>query len=378
MNRRLRVIVSGGGTGGHIFPAISIANALKALLPECEILFVGAQGKMEMERVPAAGYQIMGLPVSGLKRSFSLENLKLPYKILKSLRIAGKIIHDFRPDIVVGVGGYASGPLLWMAGNKKTPYIIQEQNSFAGLTNRILSKRAEAICVAYPNMERFFPANKIILTGNPVRDGIRKPTEEMRKEARNHFGIDSEKRSILIIGGSLGAGTLNRCIMKWIEENRDSNVEIIWQCGKFYRKDTEIFNKNNPRDFVKSFEFIKDMDLAYAASDIVISRAGAGTISELCIAGKAVIFVPSPNVAENHQMHNAMALVSMGAAMMIPDNLAYETLMKEAIELINKPERVSQLESGIEKFAIRDSAVTIAKKIISISLDSTHVNRKRS
>ncbi len=370
MKQTLRVIISGGGTGGHIFPAISIANALKSIIPECVILFVGAEGKMEMERVPAAGYQIKGLPVAGLKRSLSPDNIKLPFKLIRSLRLAGEIIDNFRPDIAVGVGGYASAPLLWMAGRKGIPYIIQEQNSFAGLTNRILAKRAELICVAYPSMERFFPAGKILLTGNPVREGIVKPADETRRAAQSHFGTDRAKKCILIIGGSQGAGTINRCVMKWIEENKESKTEIIWQCGRFYHKEAEEFNRENPRDFVKCYEFIKEMDLAYAAADIVISRAGAGTISELSIAGKAVIFVPSPNVAENHQIHNAMALASKDAAIMISDNLALQTLMKQATDLVNNSKRVEELEKNIERVAVRDSAHTIAKEIITIVSNS--------
>ena len=377
MNQKLRVIISGGGTGGHIFPAISIANALKLIAPECVILFVGAEGKMEMERVPAAGYQIKGLPVAGLKRSLSLDNIKLPFKLLHSLRLAGKIIDNFQPDIAVGVGGYASAPLLWMAGRRGVPYIIQEQNSYAGLTNRILAKRAELICVAYPSMERFFPAGKIMLTGNPVREGITKPTDESRRVAQKHFGTDSAKKCILIVGGSQGAGTLNRCIMKWIAENRESDTEIIWQCGKFYHKEAEEFNRENPRDFVKCYEFIKEMDLAYAAADLVISRAGAGTISELSIAGKAVIFVPSPNVAENHQMHNAMALVSKDAAIMISDTHAPQTLMIEATELVNRAQRIEELEKNIAKLAVRESALTIAKELISIVSRGKQETKKR-
>ncbi|MDP3435669.1 MAG: undecaprenyldiphospho-muramoylpentapeptide beta-N-acetylglucosaminyltransferase, partial [Bacteroidales bacterium] len=331
MNKELRVIVSGGGTGGHIFPAISIANALKVMVPHCEILFVGALGRMEMERVPSAGYEIVGLPVAGLKRSLSADNLKLPFKLIKSLGMASGIIKRFRPDVAVGVGGYASAPLLLMASVKGVPYVIQEQNSFAGVTNRILGRGAKSVCVAYPNMERFFPANRIKLTGNPVRKGIERATGEMRERAYKYFNLDEGKRTILILGGSLGAGTLNSCVKSWIEQRVSEDINLIWQCGKFYYKEIELFNEKNPRDFVKCFEFIKEMELAFAAADLVISRAGAGTISELCIAAKATIFVPSPNVAEDHQRHNAMALVEKGAAIMVPDNEAAQKLMVEAV-----------------------------------------------
>lgn len=367
MKRGVRVIISGGGTGGHIFPAISIANALKTNMPDCEILFVGALGRMEMERVPAAGYKITGLPVAGIKRELSAENLKVPYKLLKSLRMAGEIIDEFKPDIAVGVGGYASAPLLWMAGRRGIPYIIQEQNSFAGLTNRILGRRAALVCVAYEGMERFFPKERILLTGNPVREGIRRAGEQMRREGLKHFGIDPEKRTILIVGGSLGAGTLNRCAMQWIEKNESSDVTLLWQTGKYYYKEIAEFNKRNPREFVKCFEFIKEMDLAYASANVVISRAGAGTISELCIAGKATIFVPSPNVAEDHQTHNANSLVKKGAAYMIPDSEAPLKLMDEAVKLVNNSEEIQRLESGISELAINDSAQTICKEIMRVS-----------
>lgn len=367
MKRGLRIIISGGGTGGHIFPAISIANALRKMQPDCEILFAGALGRMEMERVPAAGYEIVGLPVAGIKRELSFENLKVPFKLVKSLRMAGDIIDEFKPDIAVGVGGYASAPLLWTAGRRGIPYIIQEQNSFAGLTNRILGRRASLICVAYEGMERFFGKEKLLLTGNPVREGIKRADEKMRREGLDHFGIESGKRTILITGGSLGAGTLNRCVMQWIEKRESSDVTILWQTGKYYYKEIEEFNRRNPRDFVRCFEFIKDMDLAYASANVVISRAGAGTISELCIASKATIFVPSPNVAEDHQTHNAMSLVKQGAAMMIPDKEANLKLMDEALKLVNNDAEIQRLESGISRLAIMDSAQIIGKEIIRIS-----------
>ncbi len=365
-NQKLRVIISGGGTGGHIFPAISIANALKRLTPECEILFVGAANKMEMEKVPAAGYKIVGLPVVGLKRSLSFSNLKVPFMLYKSIRLANRIIKDFKPHVAVGVGGYASAPLLKAAGNKNIPYIIQEQNSYAGVTNKLLAKKASKICVAYPNMDKFFPKDKILITGNPVRKGINPATTEQQQEAKRFFGFKEENLVILVVGGSLGAGTLNNSVKKWILENVKSEVSIIWQCGKFYFKDVELFNKENPRAFIKYFEFIKEMDKAFAAADLVISRAGAGTISELCIAGKATIFVPSPNVAEDHQRHNAIALSSKGAAIMIPDEQATTKLMESAIALVNNKEKRKSLENAIKEMALHNSDELIAKEVIEL------------
>lgn len=367
MKKGIRVIISGGGTGGHIFPAISIANALKELSPDCEILFVGALGRMEMERVPAAGYKIKGLPVAGLQRSFSTENFKLPFKILRSLRMAGSIIDNFKPDAAVGVGGYASGPLLWMAGRKSVPYIIQEQNSYAGLTNKLLGKRAKKVCVAYEGMEKFFRKEKIIITGNPVRKGIIKATPEMKERAAQHFSLDRSKKTLLITGGSLGAGTLNRCMTEWITANIKCDVNIIWQTGKYYYNNIKVFNEQNPRNYIRCYEFLSDMDLALAAADVVISRAGAGTISELCIAAKAVIFVPSPNVAEDHQTHNARSLSDKGAALLVPDEYAQKELMKTAMNLIKEDSRINELEIKIEEMALRDSAEIIAREIIKAS-----------
>lgn len=366
MRGNFRVIISGGGTGGHIFPAISIADAIKRLYPDSEILFVGALGKMEMERVPAAGYEIAGLPVAGLKRKLDIENFKLPFKLLRSLKMAGKIIDDFKPDVVVGVGGYASGPMLWMAGQRGIPYLIQEQNSYAGITNRILGRRAKKICVAYEGMERFFSGNKILITGNPVRAGIVEPTKEMKDAAIEFFGLDPQKRTILVVGGSLGARTLNNCVKKWITNNTESEIQIIWQYGKFYKADVTGFMEKNRRDYVKESEFIKRMDYAFAAADVVITRAGAGTISELCIAKKACIFVPSPNVTEDHQTHNAMALVNKKAALLVEDTEAEKRLMDIAATLAEDPKRVAEMEKNISGLAYRNSAEIIAKEVINL------------
>ncbi|MCF0167370.1 MAG: UDP-N-acetylglucosamine--N-acetylmuramyl-(pentapeptide) pyrophosphoryl-undecaprenol N-acetylglucosamine transferase, partial [Bacteroidales bacterium] len=279
-----RFIISGGGTGGHIFPAIAIADALRKAQPDCEILFVGAQGRMEMEKVPAAGYKIMGLPVAGLQRSLSLSNLALPFKVMQSVRMAKNIIREFRPDAVVGVGGYASAPVLWSATSMNIPSLIQEQNSYAGLTNKILGKRVSRICVAYDKMEQFFPADKIIFTGNPVREGIAPATADQKAEGIKFYNLDSQKKTIFIVGGSLGARTMNETMKKWIVEKAESaDYQIIWQSGKFYKNEIDEFLKDKNLPNVRNLTFISRMDLAYAAADIVVSRAGAGTISELCV-----------------------------------------------------------------------------------------------
>ena len=366
--RKLKVIISGGGTGGHIFPALSIANMLKEVNPQTEILFVGAEGRMEMEKVPAAGYQIKGLPVAGLKRSLSLSNFALPFKVLKSVSMAKKIIREFRPDIVIGVGGYASAPLLWAAGRLGVPTLIQEQNGFAGLTNKIVGKKALKICVAYENMERFFPADRIVLTGNPIRKEIVPATEEMKAEAMKFYGLDPEKKHIFIVGGSLGSGTLNNAMKKWISDGcpDGSDVEVIWQCGKYYKASIDEFMKDKSAPGVQYSDFIQRMDLAYAAADVVISRSGASSVSELCAAHKASIFVPSPNVAEDHQTHNAMALVSKYAAMMVKDSEASEKLMKTACSLLNEPSRIALLEKNIAALAKTEAALEIVKEVYNI------------
>ena len=366
-NKALRVIISGGGTGGHIFPALSIAGQLKEANPDTEILFVGAEGRMEMEKVPAAGYRIIGLPVAGLQRKFSLSNLALPFKILRSLRLAGKIIDGFRPDIAVGVGGYASAPLLWSAGRKKIPTLIQEQNGYAGLTNRILGKKAGRICVAYDGMERFFPAGKIVITGNPIRKEIVPATPQMKKEAAEYYGLDPEKKHIFVVGGSLGSRTLNNSMMKWINDGcpGGQDVEVIWQCGKYYKSGIDAF-ASKAGDRMKNIrysDFIRRMDLAYAIADVVISRSGASSVSELCAAGKAVIFVPSPNVAEDHQTHNAMALVRKDAAMMVKDAEAEQTLMAAACSLVHDSARCSTMETNISGMARRNASSDIVGEI---------------
>lgn len=368
--RKIRAIISGGGTGGHIFPALSIAGKLKEANPDTEILFVGAEGKMEMEKVPAAGYRIIGLPVAGLQRKLTLSNLALPFKTLKSLRMAGRIIRDFKPDIAIGVGGYASAPLLWTASRKGIPTLIQEQNGFAGLANRILGKKAGCICTAYEGMERFFPADRIVLTGNPIRKEIVPATAEMKAEAMSFYGLDPAKRHIFIVGGSLGSRTLNRSVMGWIQAGcpGGEDVEIIWQCGKYYKKEVDAFmdgesGKVSCGCIIRHYDFIARMDLAYAAADVVVSRSGASSVSELCAAHKAVIFVPSPNVTEDHQTHNAMALVNRGAAMIIHDAEAEEKLMSAACTLVHDQDRIASLENNIAGMAHSDAAGAIVDEI---------------
>lgn len=365
--KAIRAIISGGGTGGHIFPAISIANKLKELNPESEILFVGAEGKMEMEKVPAAGYKIVGLPIVGLQRQLTFKNiindLKVPHKVLSSIRKAGKVIKDFQPDIVIGVGGYASAPLLWAATKKKVPTLIQEQNGFAGLTNKILSKKVGSICVAYEGMERFFPAEKIVMSGNPIRADIVPSNEKLVKEAVEYYRLDPTKKHLFIVGGSLGSGTLNRSMRKWISEGcpGGDDVEVIWQCGRYYKEGVDKFmQEHDVKGRIQHYDFIGRMDLAYAVADAIISRSGASCVSELCAAHKACIFVPSPNVAEDHQTHNAMALVRKDAAMIIKDAEAEEKLLGAAMELIHDEEKIKTMEKNIAPLALADAAQTIA------------------
>ena len=371
--KKIRAIISGGGTGGHIFPALSIADKLKELNPQTEILFVGADGRMEMEKVPAAGYKIVGLPVSGLQRKLTLSNFALPFKVIKSVRMARKLIREFRPDIAIGVGGYASAPLLWAATRMGIPTLIQEQNGYAGLTNKILGKKALSICVAYEGMERFFPADRIVLSGNPIRKDIVPADESMKEEAYKFYGLDPQKKHIFVVGGSLGSGTLNKAMKKWISDGcpGGEDIEVIWQCGKYYRKSVDAFMEEakaagKPVGDIQHSDFIMRMDLAYAAADIVISRSGASSVSELCAAHKAVIFVPSPNVAEDHQTHNAMALVRKDAAIMVKDIDAEDKLMAEACALIEDKERIALMEENIAKLALRDAAMTIADEVYRI------------
>ena len=358
-----RIIISGGGTGGHIFPAIAIANALKAIDPATEILFVGAAGRMEMEKVPAAGYKIIGLDIQGIQRKSILKNLLFPFKLIESVIRSVAIIKDFKPDAAVGVGGYASGPLLYAASLKGIPYLIQEQNSYAGITNKRLGKKAQKICVAFDGMEKFFPAQKIIKTGNPIRkDSVSVAGKQM--EAMEHFKLSAVKKTILITGGSLGARTLNNSIIAGLEKLIAAGVQVIWQTGKVYYKGIiEKLGENyNPN--IRIVEFLSRMDLAYAAADIIISRAGAGTIAELCVIKKPVILVPSPNVAEDHQTKNAMALVAEEAAVLVTDATAVETLVDKALELLNDNELQRKLSANIGKMALPDADDVIAREVL--------------
>ncbi|MDR0558950.1 MAG: undecaprenyldiphospho-muramoylpentapeptide beta-N-acetylglucosaminyltransferase [Prevotellaceae bacterium] len=359
-----RIIISGGGTGGHIFPAVSIANSLKKRISDIEILFVGAEGMMEMEKVPAAGYNIIGLPVAGLHRTRPFKNLSLPLKLFRSLNLASDILKKFKPDAVVGVGGYASAPMLWQAQKMKIPTLIQEQNSYAGLTNRILSKKAKTICVAYPDMERFFRKEKICFTGNPVRRDLFN-VNEIRENAMKRFGFDAAKPVVLVLGGSLGARTLNESIAENLYKFTEKNIQLVWQTGKSgYQKALQTVETGSKN--VKVFDFIYDMNFAFAAADIIVSRAGAGTISELCIVGKPVILVPSPNVSEDHQTKNAMALVKKEAALTIADEKARKELTVKIIELINEPAAREKLGKNISQLAMPDAAENIVNKILAL------------
>ncbi|MDN4164425.1 undecaprenyldiphospho-muramoylpentapeptide beta-N-acetylglucosaminyltransferase [Cytophagales bacterium LB-30] len=360
-----RIIISGGGTGGHVYPAIAIANHFKDRFPDAEILFVGAKGRMEMQKVPEAGYEIIGLWISGIQRSLTLANLSFPFKLISSLWKARQIIRQFKPHAVVGVGGYASGPLLYAAVLKGIPALIQEQNSYAGLTNKLLRNKVQSICVAHDGMERYFPKDKIVVTGNPVRKDITQVDEKLDK-ARKHFRLDADKKTLLVIGGSLGARTINQSILKHIEELVAAQVQLIWQTGKLYYEgiasELEFISQEN----IRVMEFIKDMDLAYAAADVVISRAGALSISELCLAQKPAIFVPSPNVAEDHQTKNAQALVQHHAAMMVTDAEAPERLVKEALLLLSDEERKQSFKKEISKLAKPEAANKIVDELVRI------------
>ena len=346
MNNELRIIISGGGTGGHIFPAVSIANAIKAKRPDAKILFVGAKGRMEMQRVPAAGYEIKGLPICGFDRKHLLKNFAVLFRIWKSQRMAKKIIKDFKPMAAVGVGGYASGPTLNVCASKGIPCLIQEQNSYAGVTNKLLAKKAQKICVAYEGMERFFPADKIIMTGNPVRQNVLSTTLT-KEEAREQFGLDPEKKTILLVGGSLGARTINESVLQNLDIIEKSGVQFIWQTGKYYHESIVNQLKGKDLPMLKVTDFISDMGAAYQAADLVISRAGASSISEFCLIGKPVILVPSPNVAEDHQTKNAMALVNKDAAIYVKDADAPAVLIKKAVGIVEDAQKLASMSENI-------------------------------
>lgn len=364
MDKKIKVLVSGGGTGGHIFPAISIANSIKNKCPNADILFVGAENRMEMEKVPAAGYPIIGLPVSGFDRKHLLKNIKVLFRLFKSIRLADKTVKSFSPDIAVGVGGYASGPTLWAAARRGIPTLIQEQNSYAGVTNKLLASKAKAICVAYENMDRFFPKDRIILTGNPVRQELQNDTIN-REEAIRFFNLDPSKKTILVIGGSLGARTINNSIAAGIEKI-PQNIQLIWQSGKGYDTQAQKALEEKKPENIKQLPFISRMDMAYKAADLVISRAGASSISELCLLGKPVILIPSPNVAEDHQTKNAQALSTKNAALMIRDCDAQNLLIDTALKTVQDETSLKNMSDNISKMAQRDSATRIADIIFEL------------
>lgn len=361
-----KVIISGGGTGGHIFPAIAIANQIKKENPDAEILFIGAEGKMEMEKVPAAGYEIVGLWISGFQRRFTWKNFVLPFKIIASLWKARKIIKKFKPQAVIGVGGYASGPTVRIASKMGIPTIVQEQNSFPGKTNKILSKTVTKICVAYENLERFFPKEKIVFTGNPVRRSV-VDIEGIRKSSLSEYGLSSEKKTVLVVGGSLGAKTLNESLVTKIQILQENNIQLIWQCGKYQHEEMVELTKNMDMTGVVLEPFITEMQKAYAAADIIVSRAGAIAVSELCIIGKPLILVPSPNVAEDHQTKNAMALVNDAAAILITDKESRVKLVPKILDLVSKEEEQKTLSENIKKKGILNADERIVDVIKQIS-----------
>ena len=365
MKDDLRFIISGGGTGGHIFPAVSIANALKAKCPNANILFVGAEGRMEMQRVPAAGYEIKGLPIQGFDRTHKLNNIKVIFKLLKSLSMAKKIIKNFRPDVAIGVGGYASGATLYKAAGMGIPCLIQEQNSYAGVTNKLLAKKVRKICVAYEGMERFFPADKIIMTGNPVRQNVLE-TPMTQEEARKSFKLNPSKKTILIVGGSLGAQTVNSSIIEHLDLVQNTEVQIIWQTGKRYFDKINEALKGKELANLKVMDFISDMGAAYKAADLVISRAGASSISEFQLIGKPVILVPSPNVAEDHQTKNAMALVNKDAAIFVSDADAPAMLLQLALDTIANDEKLATLSKNVKEMGLQHSADIIADEVLKL------------
>jgi len=359
----LRIIISGGGTGGHIFPAVAIANELRRRRPDTEILFVGANGRMEMTRVPDAGYRIVGLDITGLQRRLTPQNLLFPVRVFRSVRKAGKLIEEFRPDAVVGVGGYASAPVLLAATSRGIPSLIQEQNSYAGLVNKLLARRVGRICVAYDGMEKFFPADKLVVTGNPVRTEI---AGGDRVEAMKFFGLNPDQKTLLVVGGSLGARTLNLATAAALPRLREASVQLLWQTGKLYFPEAQQQVAAYQQDNLRALEFIQRMDLAYAAADVVVSRAGALSVSELCLTGKASILVPSPNVAEDHQTKNALALVNKGAAVLITDEHAPARLYDEALRLLDDPARQQQLSTRVRELARPHATTTIVDELLKL------------
>ena len=367
---KLKVILSGGGTGGHIYPAVAVAEDLKRRLGDgVELLFVGAEGKMEMEKVPALGYRIEGLPVVGLQRRLTLRNLQVPFKVAESLRKARRVIREFGADVVVGFGGYASAPVLWSAQRMGIPTLIQEQNSYAGVTNKILASRAKRICVAYEGMERFFPKDRIVMTGNPLRGRLLEQHDPavLKTEGLTYFGLTADKPIVLVVGGSLGTRTLNNMMKANVDRiTSEGKVQVIWQTGKFYEREMTEFMQSRSSEGIWRGAFIDRMDLAYAVADVVVGRSGAGTVSELCLVGKPAIFVPSPNVAEDHQTKNAMALVRKDAALLVPDSQAVTALFPVVDQLLADPVRMQRMAANIKALGIADSADRIVDELLAV------------
>lgn len=367
---KLKVILSGGGTGGHIYPAVAVAEALKRRLGDgVELLFVGAEGKMEMEKVPALGYRIEGLPVVGLQRRLTLRNLQVPFKVAESLRKARRVIREFGADVVVGFGGYASAPVLWSAQRMGIPTLIQEQNSYAGVTNKILASRAKRICVAYEGMERFFPKDRIVMTGNPLRGRLLEQHDPavLKAEGLAYFGLKADKPIVLVVGGSLGTRTLNNMMKTNVDRiTSEGKMQVIWQTGKFYEREMTKFMQNRSSEGIWRGAFIDRMDLAYAIADVVVGRSGAGTVSELCLIGKPAVFVPSPNVAEDHQTKNAMALVRKDAALLVPDSEAVTALFPVVEQLLADPARMQRMAANIKALGIADSADRIVDELLAV------------
>jgi len=378
-NKKLRIILSGGGTGGHIYPAVAVAEALKRRLgDDVELLFVGAEGKMEMEKIPALGYRIEGLPIAGLQRRLEWKNLLVPFKVLHSLHRARRIIRRFGADAVVGFGGYASAPVLWAAQGMGVPTVIQEQNSYAGVTNKILSRRARRICTAYEGMERFFSADKIVLTGNPLRGRFSKEGAD-RAEALKHYGLEEGKPVVLVVGGSLGTRSLNEMMKAWICSlgGAEAPVQVIWQTGKYYEREMRAFLEAHPAPGIRQHAFIDRMDYAYAAADLVIARSGAGTVSELCLVAKPAIFVPSPNVAEDHQTKNAQALAAKGAAAVVPDAECRDKAMPRALKLLADPAATTAMREKIARLATPHAAEEIADEILAVIHNAPSAKKHR-
>lgn len=367
---KLKVILSGGGTGGHIYPAVAVAEALKRRLGDgVELLFVGAEGKMEMEKVPALGYRIEGLPVVGLQRRLTLRNLQVPFKVAESLRKARRVIREFGADVVVGFGGYASAPVLWSAQRMGIPTLIQEQNSYAGVTNKILASRAKRICVAYEGMERFFPKDRIVMTGNPLRGRLLEQHDPavLKTEGLTYFGLKADKPIVLVVGGSLGTRTHNNMMKANVDRiTSEGKMQVIWQTGKFYEREMTEFMQSRSSEGIWRGAFIDRMDLAYAVADVVVGRSGAGTVSELCLVGKPAIFVPSPNVAEDHQTKNAMALVRKDAALLVPDSQAVTALFPVVDQLLADPVRMQRMAANIKALGIADSADRIVDELLAV------------